>query len=238
MFWGIPNPIPIPEMDLIDKIRNGDGVEVYRADITRLEGKTIYLSDETEIETDILIHATGYSAQEMIFSLQDAYELSLPVPFADLPTLEKESGFYAQRSKEMDEEVLRRFPRLAQSPSKNNNPTYTQHRLYQSILPLSLLEKQDRSLAFVGYLQGTGISVIADVSSLWAVAWLSGQMDLRRDVKEIEWEVDYLNAFTRNRHGKKGAETPVALFEWISVREVILGVHGQTLTPRDRQQML
>ena len=212
-------------MELMDKIRNGDGVEVYRADITRLEGKTIYLFDGTEIETDILIHATGYSAQETVFSPKDAYELGLPVPFADLPSLEKDPGSYTRRSKEMDEEVLRRFPRLAQCPSKNNHPTYTQHRLYRSILPLSLLEKQDRSLAFVGYLQGTGISVIADVSSVWAVAWLSGQMDLTRELKQIEREVDYLNAFTRNRHGKKGAETPVALFEWISVRDTTLHIY-------------
>jgi hypothetical protein len=65
---------------------------------------------------------------------------------------------------------------------------------------------------------------------MWAVAWLSGQLDLTRGVKEIEWEVDYLNAFTRNRHGKKGAETPVALFEWISVRDATLGIYRKSLT--------
>jgi hypothetical protein len=64
-----------------------------------------------------------------------------------------------------------------------------------------------KPFAFVGYLPGTG------------------QMDLTRELKEIEREVDYLNSFKRNRHGKKGAETPVALFEWISVRDIILDIY-------------
>jgi dimethylaniline monooxygenase (N-oxide forming) len=219
MFWGIPAPFPVPGTELIDKIRNGDGVEVYRADIIRLDGRTLHLSDGTELETDVLIHATGYAAQQTIFSLEDAYELGLPVPFRRLPALEAKPGSYIQRSRQMDEEVLRRFPRLAQCPSKYEQATYTQYRLYRSILPLSLLEKQDRSLAFVGYLRGMGISVIADISALWAVAWLSGQMDLTRDLEEVELEVDFSNAFIRNRHGKKGAETPTALFEWVSVSD-------------------
>jgi len=204
---------------LIDKIRSGDGVEVYRADITRLEGKTLHLSDGTKLEADILIHATGYAAQQTVFSFEDAYELGLPVPFCQLPALEAKPGSYIQRSRQMDDEVLRRFPRLAQCPFKYKQVTYTQYRLYRFILPISLLEKQDRSLAFVGYLRGMGVSVIADISALWAVAWLSGQMELTRNLEEVEWEVDYFNAFIRNRHGKKGAETPTALFEWISVSD-------------------
>jgi hypothetical protein len=56
IFWGILDPFHVAETELMDKIHHGDGVEVYQADITRLEERTIHLSDGTKLETDILIH--------------------------------------------------------------------------------------------------------------------------------------------------------------------------------------
>lgn len=217
MYWTIPAPFPVPEMGLIDRIRSGEGVTIYRSDIKQLKDKSIELADGTTLETDILIYATGYNPQESIFSIEDAYKLGLPVPLDRLSDLKVDLETYDRRNKEMDEEVLRRFPRLAQSPTTPKPITHTQYRLYRCIVPLSLLEKQDRSLAFVGYLQGTSVSLIADISSFWAAAWLSGQLDITRDKNEIEWEVDYLNAFMRNRYGNRGAVMPVALLEWVSV---------------------
>jgi len=119
-----------------------------------------------------------------------------------------------KRAQEMDRVVLERFPRLADHPSKPRPPTYTQRRLYRSILPLFLLEKQDCYLAFVGNLNGAGTCVIADLSALWCVAWITGKLGK----EDVEWEVDYLNAFMRKRWGDKGKEAPVSTFEWGSVR--------------------
>jgi dimethylaniline monooxygenase (N-oxide forming) len=192
-------------------------VTVHKADITRLEGKSIYLSDGSTLQTDILIYATGYAHHEPIFSVEDSYSLGLATPISHLSSLEPDMESRTKRAEEMDKVVLERFPRLVNHPSIPGPPTYTQHRLYRSILPLSLLEKQDRSLAFVGYLQGAGICVIADVSALWCVAWMTGNLDVKREKKEIEWEVDYLNAFMRKRWGRIGKEAPVSTFEWGSV---------------------
>ena len=118
---------------------------------------------------------------------------------------------------EADKAVLAKFPRLANPPVQPKDPTYSQYRLYRSILPFPLLEKGDRSLTFVGYLQGAAICIIGDVSSLWAVAWMTGKLDIEREMAEMEKECDLLNAFIKRRYLNAAREIPYFPFEWSTV---------------------
>jgi hypothetical protein len=218
MYWCTPPPYPVAHTEVLDRVRRGDGVTIHVADITRLEDKNLHLSDGNTLQTDILIYATGYAYHEPIFSVEDSYSIGLPIPIDRLSSLEPDTEAHTKRAEDMDKLVLERFPRLADHPSKPRPPTYTQQRLYRSILPLSLLEKQERSLAFVGNLNGAGTCVIADVSALWCVAWMTDKLDVKREKEDVEWEVDYLNAFMRKRWGDRGREAPISVFEWGSVR--------------------
>ncbi|CAG7852972.1 SubName: Full=Uncharacterized protein {ECO:0000313/EMBL:CCA71618.1} [Serendipita indica DSM 11827] len=218
MYWHNGLLLAVPTMDILDKVRRGDGITIYRADITKLSGRHVHLADQTTLTTDMLIYATGYSIHQPIFSEQDAYELGLPVQISHIPSLtgNHDAQWPTQAMEEADKEVLAKFPRLSNPPVEPKKPTYTQYRLYRSILPFPLMKKRDRSLTFVGYLQGAAICIIGDVSALWAVAWMTGKLDIERDMDEMEKECDLLNAFIKRRYLNAGREIPYLPFEWMT----------------------
>lgn len=205
-------------MDVVNAVRKGDSIKIHRADITNLVDKTIHLSDGTSLETDVLIHATSYAYHDSVFSEEDAYKLGLSVPCSRFQELGGDPNTYSKRDEDLEQEIIRRFPRLAEFPHKSSPKTHTEPRLYRHVLPLPFVEKQDRSLVFVGFFHGLAYATVCDITGLWAAAWLSNQMDFNRDMKDIEWEVDYLNAYERKRYGNRGSKTPVVL-EWLSVSD-------------------
>ncbi|CCA71618.1 hypothetical protein PIIN_05554 [Serendipita indica DSM 11827] len=224
MYWHNGPLLAVPTMDILDKVRRGDGITIYRADITKLSGRHVHLADQTTLTTDMLIYATGYSIHQPIFSEQDAYELGLPVQISHIPSLtgNHDAQWPTQAMEEADKEVLAKFPRLSNPPVEPKKPTYTQYRLYRSILPFPLMKKRDRSLTFVGYLQGAAICIIGDVSALWAVAWMTGKLDIERDMDEMEKECDLLNAFIKRRYLNAGREIPIPPFEWMTILNYML----------------
>lgn len=224
LYWTCPAPFPVPEPELINCIKAGNGISIHRATIVHLSGKTVHLSDGTELETDVLIYATGYATHQPIFSLEDAYQLGLPVPIDKLASLEPSTAERIKRDEDAENAVLQLFPRLKEHPWKDRRAVYTLPRLYRYILPLPHLQHGERSIAFIGYLQGSAIPIIADVSSLWAVACMEGELQTKRTFEDVEREVDYLNAFCRLRWGKRGQQIPSALFEWKSVSFFFLRV--------------
>lgn len=203
----------------MDRIAEGDeNISVHRADITKLHGDKIHLSDGEVLQSDVLIYATGYAMHQPIFSIEDAKEFGLPTPIDPSSPASTTSLDHI----EFRAQFIQRFPRLEHAPASKHPPQYTQYRLYRSIVPLSLLGKNDRSLAFAGFVQGAGTSVLCDVIALWTVAWLTDQLDVARTMNEIEREVTMLNDFARVRYGSSGAQLPTATFEWHSVSSTSL----------------
>lgn len=187
---------------------NGPLLAVPTMDIiTKLSGRHVHLADQTTLTTDMLIYAIG-----------------LPVQISHIPSLtgNHDAQWPTQAMEEADKEVLAKFPRLSNPPVEPKKPTYTQYRLYRSILPFPLMKKRDRSLTFVGYLQGAAICIIGDVSALWAVAWMTGKLDIERDMDEMEKECDLLNAFIKRRYLNAGREIPYLPFEWMTILNYML----------------
>jgi hypothetical protein len=229
MFWVAQPPLAIADSTTMDRIAEGDeNVSVHRADITKVREDYIHLSDGKALQSDLLIYATGYSTHQPIFSVEDAKELGLPVPIDPSSSASTTSLDHL----EYGSQIIERFPRLARTPPYKNPPQYTQYKLYRSVVPLPLLAKNDRSLAFVGCVQGTGMAVLSEVVALWAVAWMTDHLDIARPMHEIEREVAMLNDFAKLRYGHNGAQIPVCIMEWHSVSDVPSGILRLKLTNR------
>jgi dimethylaniline monooxygenase (N-oxide forming) len=212
----------VADSTIFDIIREGEKVKIHRADVTNLTGRQLHLSDGTVLETDLLIYATGYETHITVFNEQDCLGLGLPVRIDRLSALDSSIQYPSAQFQKAEEEVLRQIPRLRNPPFPPRAPTYTQYRLYNHIVPLPLLKADDRSLTFVGYLQGAGIAVINDVVALWVVAWMTGDLKLDRGLEEMEWEIDLYNAYVKRRYVSGGRQAPIAPFEWFSVRRCCL----------------
>jgi dimethylaniline monooxygenase (N-oxide forming) len=94
------------------------------------------------------------------------------------------------------------------------------HRLYRTVLPPSSLDTNDRSFAVVGAIAASATAVVAEAVALWAVAWLTGHLDVKgtRTVDDVEKEIALANAFKARRYLQVGRRSPTVMFEWLSVR--------------------
>ncbi|PVF97884.1 FAD/NAD(P)-binding domain-containing protein [Serendipita vermifera] len=221
-YWCAPLPFAVPDETIVNHIREGKTIAIHKAEITRLSGRQVHLSDGTTVETDMLVYATGWQTVIPIFSEEDSLALGLPVRIDRLSSLDPDLRYPSTASQRAEELVLQQFPRLADPPIPPRAPTYTQYRLYRTIVPLPMVKADDRSLAFVGYLHGVGTAVITDVVALWAVAWLTGETKVSRKMEEIEWEVDLYNAYIRRRYLISGRHLPHFLYDWFSITKNML----------------
>jgi hypothetical protein len=216
-FWFSRNPYSVGDETLVNIIREGKQVIPHKATITKLSGKQVHLSDGTTVETDMLIHATGWQTHVHVFNEKDCLELGLPVRIDHLSSLDPNLQYPSERSNRAKEVVLQSFPRLAHPPIPPRTPTYTQYRLYRFIVPLPMVQSDDRSLAFVGFFHGNATAVIYDTVALWAVAWLTGEIKVTQTMEDIEWEIDLCNAYIRQRYLTGGVHASYLAYEWLSV---------------------
>ncbi|KAL3462429.1 hypothetical protein BJX64DRAFT_259129 [Aspergillus heterothallicus] len=60
-------------------------------------------------------------------------------------------------------------------------PTPNAYRLFRRVVSPSLVAEGDRSFAVMGRLYTGAIALVAEVQALWAVAFLTGELDHRQD---------------------------------------------------------
>jgi len=140
--------ITVPEV--LDMLHSGEHVTVFRAEISALRGRDVVLSDGEHLRSDAVIFATGYHRSAPIYSAELAAHLGVVSAAATYPEALREKWDLLE--KQADAEVVRLFPRLADSASRMNvKPTLMAPcRLYKHILPPALAAENDRSLVFVG----------------------------------------------------------------------------------------
>lgn len=216
------------ETSFFDLVREGK-VKVHIADLNALSGKKVHLSDGQTLETDALILATGWQAQPPIKFLPEGIESQLGIPHVSSKPVEG--------TRQADEEILRRFPRLKKPPTPNPKEkrlppadTDTPYpadpnqpwRLYRLMVPPALFD--DRSIAFAGALMTFSVPLIANVQALWISAYFDGKIKPQGDVKQDA--VLYSQHLKWRYPSGRGARFPDFVFDALPYLDLMLGELG------------
>ena len=163
-------------LDFFEFVRNGT-IRVHVADITSLSHHTVHLSDDQELEADVLICGTGWKdAPPLDFVTKR--DLGLP-------------GFTSSASKfipEADAEIFKKCPKLRDQPPPRSDKPKTDYareigsetyRLYRFMVPPAFV--QSRTLAFAGAYRSPATHIIAQVQALWITAFFENQIPALSD---------------------------------------------------------
>jgi dimethylaniline monooxygenase (N-oxide forming) len=147
-------------------------VNVCRGEVSSLEGTTVHLTDSTKHESDVVVFATGWDySHKGLFSAPLAAKLGLPINIEDEEP--KEAAMWTSLEENADKRILKRFPILEDTPEKGKpKPIVTPFRIYHHIAPPKFASEGDFSIAFLGVLINVNTSTAAEVSALWAIAYL------------------------------------------------------------------
>lgn len=171
-------------------IRTGQ-VTVHRADISAFSSHTIHLSDATSttITSDLLITATGFSAQPSITFHPSISHSGLGLPSNSLTP--EQSKFWSDLTATADTTIGAKFPRLVGGPfqgPKSNvvkpfkstddpNATFTPWRLWRGMAPPGPTGEGRCDLVFLGMMIHLANTVKLEIQCLWAWAYLTGRLD-------------------------------------------------------------
>jgi pyridine nucleotide-disulfide oxidoreductase len=182
---------------------------IYRDSIGRLEESTVVLKSGLRLKCDALICCTGWNPCYPMFSHSQALGLGLPLPLGSISPVEPDD--WVEKLATADEKVVKDFPSLANSPKYPvPSPSTVMSRLYRGMIPIT---GNDRSIVFLGQVGTTQSMTIAEIQSLWAVAHLTGKLDLPTE-PEMADQVALATAWRRRRYLSDGN---TFIFEQIQV---------------------
>lgn len=187
---------------------------IYRDEIDYLEGTDVILASGKRLKCDALVTCTGWDTTYPMFSKADALDLGLPLPLTATPPEELEK--WDARLSAADKVVLSTFPCLANPPSfPEHAVTQAPSRLYRFIVPSTSSKiDQDHSIVFLGSIGTTQGTLVGEIQSLWASAYLMGDLKLPDEEKMVE-QVALATAWRRRRYLGDGH---TFLYEQIQVR--------------------
>ena len=203
----------ISQTDFWTYIHKGDQVKVHRADMVSIRGREVHLSDSTALTADAVIWATGWHHNDHRFSPSLAVSLGVPVPVTSVPPSMAKT--WSALDEAAEAEVLALFPMLRSPPYTPAPGAKTQSRWYRGTIPVDS-DATDGSIAFVGMVRNSGLGIVIAVQTLWAVAYLEGEIALP-DVEEMRRQVALENAWCRRKYLAVGQGVPIAMFEYLSV---------------------
>ncbi|SPO05416.1 related to dimethylaniline monooxygenase [Cephalotrichum gorgonifer] len=155
---------------LYDLVREGK-IRVHIAEITKLDGGDVHLSNGAVLQADVICCATGWSKESTItYEGVELDGLGLPISADEKIRLREEA----------DREVLDRFPILINQPVLRYERTKAEPlRYYRFIVPPSQFSK--RNLAFAGMVSTVSTASFANSQALWISAYFDGK--LKREPK-------------------------------------------------------
>jgi dimethylaniline monooxygenase (N-oxide forming) len=172
-------------------------VDVVRADIDRLEEHTIILADGSSLDADAILLGTGYKDVLPFFSEKDAAALGLPHDEAvEDPA---ETNDWTALESVAQKKVIELYPALG---SKDRKPEHfgdinlkmTPFRLYRGVGPLNV----DPTIAFPGFIISPNMFESAEITALWAVGYLDGNVSLP-PLEDMRKEIAYVTAYLKLR---------------------------------------
>ena len=182
-------------------------VHVYLDDILEVDKKIVRLKKGHEITTDVLLCGTGWDPASFSFFEPDhLVQLGLPHRHEDEPF--QEMHFWAQLEKQADQEILEKFPMLANPPEHLHKPiSTTPYRLYNGIGPLN-----DDSIAFVGYAIVSNYFKGVECQAVWATAFLDKHLTLP-SLEDRQTEIARMIAWNKRRYLSSGQRGNFPAFE-------------------------
>ncbi len=221
-FWSTTPPAFLKkESPFLNFVKEGKQLHIHRAEATLLSDHELQLSNGDTISVDALVFATGWhrAQSSKFFSLNECILLGLPIPIASEP--EKLATKWDRLDRDADEEIESLFPLIATSPQKDPpNAENTPFRMYRHVVSPELIANQDRTITFLSIAGAAHTVTYAEISALWAVAWMEGlctpmmeQIDQARRKDGVEKEVALVNSFLRHRYLSSVKRPPAFLTE-------------------------
>ncbi|MBE3050200.1 hypothetical protein IMZ48_48430, partial [Candidatus Bathyarchaeota archaeon] len=190
------------DTDFFELIKNGP-VKIHIADIDRLSEGKVHLADEgkTVLETDAMLCVTGWHHTPPFKFLPEGIEREIGIPCS---TDGGESGpglAIPRLFKRADDEILSRFPMLADAPvfnksyvpllkqdafsTKGEDPSeaLSPMLLYHFMVPVGINFLMTKDLAFAGALTNFSNATCAYIEGLWISAFFDGK--LARDPSDV-----------------------------------------------------
>jgi dimethylaniline monooxygenase (N-oxide forming) len=212
----------------LEAIDQGEKIHVARTSIGSMKGKTLHLSNQSQVSADAVVFATGWEPiTGQIFSPELNAELGLPVLWDSLP--ESEVKYWKEIDASEDRKILELYPLFDNIPYNylQRDVEYTPFRLFRGLVPPSMTA--NRNIVFLGKLGNVQQTSLAEINALWSVAYLEGLLPLEKLVKDqdtMNREVARVSAFMKRRYpGKRNI--PLALLEvrdWMDMLLRDLGV--------------
>ncbi|KAJ9660986.1 hypothetical protein H2201_006714 [Coniosporium apollinis] len=218
------------DQDIFEFVRNGT-ITVHIADITHLSKGTVHLSDNTKVQTDVLICGTGWKETPPVKFLTKK-DLGLP-SFS--------TTVASSLTTRADAEILSSFPKLALQPPYRPNlkpmgftkaTTINEpYRLYRFMVPPSFIS--ERTLAFAGAIRSPATMMIAQTQALWITAFFGGHIanleaSLAEDVRErIAYQTVLHSQWGKWRYSRGfGGRFPDIWFDSIPYIDLLLSELG------------
>ncbi|KIW26893.1 uncharacterized protein PV07_06686 [Cladophialophora immunda] len=177
---------------------NPEKLTVYRATPVKCEGRELVVNEEDSgprtLPADAIIWSIGWEPGLDFFEPAEAAEIGLPVRLSSIGNKNETSSAPAKGAAPIqspvtptdldlpalefyDGKVRKLFPAtLNQTPAQPQDPTsallHTRWGLYRFLIPSSHFAKDDRTLAFAGFISSGQTVATSEVGALWAVAWL------------------------------------------------------------------
>ncbi|KAE9368355.1 FAD/NAD(P)-binding domain-containing protein [Stipitochalara longipes BDJ] len=206
MFWSPAAPSVIHDSEFFDLVAEGKQIHVHRATITSLSSHSALLSNSEALPSDALVFATGWmTSHSSIFHPNLLLDLGFPTPLSDQdPGIEKHWNALDTSSMQNLKSL---FPMLANPPKKvveydalhAKKAATTPFRLFRGMVPPTLAARGDRSLVVLGLTLNISIPIMAEVSSLWGIAYLENlplipqTKGMLESKEEMEREVSVMN---------------------------------------------
>lgn len=195
---------------------------IHRDIIDTIKGQHVSFRSGASTDADYLIMCTGWGDHFGLFDEKHKAMLGLPAydgkPGHALEGKEIDwESYYRMADKIVDEQLpfLSKPPKL-QYPAPLDPALQKRWNLYRRVIPLSMAERGDRSLAILGQIHTIQTPLLSEVQSLWAILYLIGEIDLP-DVDTMAKEVSLWNTWTRKRYLNQGQKHTYSLYDFLPV---------------------
>jgi dimethylaniline monooxygenase (N-oxide forming) len=195
-------------------LHSGKNITVYRASPTRLVKGGMQLESGQVLRADAVVYATGWRSSIDFFDEDEAAQLGIPVPL-NRQDVDAEKLWDSLESK-ADMLVTNALPRLAEypKPEMDRENGTTQFRMYRQVISPRILNRQDRSITFVGYVANSQTSICSEILALWAVAWMEDVLPKPLPTEaQMQADVAKVNAWMTRRYGARGRRDPEIILE-------------------------